>query len=64
MKSIAFGNAGFNLRRPPATHYLLASGPLKYAALNHLFMGSETGDGVRSDIMNVEIRLVAPAILG
>jgi hypothetical protein len=62
MKSTESGNSGFSLRKLPLMYHLLASGPLKNAASNHLFMRSETGEGLRSDIMNVEFGFVASAI--
>jgi hypothetical protein len=43
-------------------YHLSASRPLKSAASNLLFMRSETGEGLRSDIMNVEFGFVASAI--
>lgn len=46
----------------PLMCHLLAFDPLKNAASNHLFMGSETREGLRSDIMNVEFGFVASAI--
>lgn len=62
MKSTESGNSGFSLTKLPSKYHLfLASGPLKNAALNHLFMRSETGEGLRSDIMNVEFGFVASA---
>jgi hypothetical protein len=61
MKSTVSGNSGFSFKKPQLMCHLLASCPFKDAASNHLFM-SETGEGLRSDIMNVEFGFVASAI--
>jgi hypothetical protein len=62
MKSTESGNAGFRLRRLILMYHLWACRLSKNLASNHLFLRSETGEGLRSDIMNVEFRFVASAI--
>lgn len=62
MESTQSGNSGFSKMIVPLMCHLLAFDPLKNAASNHLFMGSETREGLRSDIMNVEFGFVASAI--
>jgi hypothetical protein len=67
MKSTESGNFGFNLRMGPFMYHLLGFRSLNnsvpnHSASNHLFMRSESEEGLRSDIMNVEFGFVALAI--
>ena len=62
MKSTESGNSGFSLRKLLLMYHLLASDPLKNAASNHLFIRSETREGLRSDIIDIEFGFVASAI--
>jgi hypothetical protein len=62
MKSIESRNSGFSLRTLILMYHLWACRPSKNLASNHLFLRSETGEGLRSDIMSVEFRFVASAI--
>jgi hypothetical protein len=62
MKSTESGNSGFSISKLPLMYHLWAFRPLKNAASNHLLMRSETREGLRSNIMNVEFGFVASAI--